>query len=399
MTKLFTLPVMRGVILVTAVIVWINVYALASKAEDIQAALLPINLSEGLAVANSLSVVNAHISGSPFALGKVNGQSLNFAIDLTTATQPGRYQVETRLQSIPAGVRLLSFTPKQLTVNIAPEAIKTVPVVIDATGWVADGVTVVSTSIDPTVATIYGAQGILDAISDVRATVALRSRRSSFSATAFLQATTADGQVNHAVRVLPEEGRVNIEIGKGAAVRNLGIKPTFAGELPGGFWVQEVNFDPSVIMVRGNQKTLDQLAYLVSTPISLSGRTSSFNDQAAVNLPSGVEVVGENLVMVRVVIGSAQDTKQISIVPKYTNVTEGFSVTRVNPISIKVVVAGDSPALQKLTRNDIVLTLDLQGALSGANAIDITPAMFSAAEGLSVVSFEPAQVEVILSRV
>jgi hypothetical protein len=63
-----------------------------------------------------------------------------------------------------------------------------------------------------------------------------------------------------------------------------------------------------------------------------------------------------------------------------------------------VVVSGAPEAINRLQRDDVVLELDLRGTLSGANLLTVTAAMFKTSAGISVASFTPATVEVVLSR-
>jgi len=398
MAHIFTLPVMRGLVLLAALIVWVNVYAATSHVQTLSSPVSIQNLATGLAIVDPITEVAVHISGTPHALGLVSDQTFNFAINLSNITKPGRYSAEVQVSSIPSGVKLISWKPDEIVFNVDFETTKIVPVVVNTEGWVADNYSVKNIAVVPNQVTVYGAQAALALITDVKAKISIDGRSRSFTAPVTYQVETAEGTVDHSVRITPALGKANVEIDKGASFRNLGLQATFTGELPGGFWIQEVIFEPRTMMVRGTQGKLDKLLYLSTTPINLNSKTTSFKTQVSVKLPEGVEIVGENLVLTSVNISSSEDTRQISVVPKYINVTEGFSVTNINPASVRVVVTGNPDILRQLSRSQIRLNIDLQGVLSGVNIIDLTADMFDSSEGLNVVSFEPHQIEVILSR-
>ena len=389
---------MRGLILLAAVIVWVNVYAGTSHPQTLQSPIIIQNLSSGLAVVDPVTEVTVDISGTPHELGMVNTETLNFSIDLSNIKFPGKYSADINVSQIPEGVKLMKVNPQKIVFDVDFEREKIVPVVINTSGWVADNFSVKSVEVVPNRVTIHGAERSLAQISDVKASVSIDGRYKSFSAPVKYYVETAAGVANHSVRVTPGSGTASVEIDKGTSFRNLGLKATYSGELPGGFWVQEVAFEPRTLMVRGTQGKLDQLDYLLTTPIDLKNKIDGFKTQVGAILPEGVEVVGENLIYTTVTIESSEDSRSLAIVPIYANVTEGFTVANVTPASVRVVVVGNPEVLKRLSRNQISMNVDLQGALSGANILEITLDMFDADEGLSVVSFEPDTIEVILSR-
>ena len=398
MTKLLTMPVMRTVVLAVALLVWMNISLISSKTTTILAPLEIKGLSSGLAVTEIITEIEARVSGSLHNIGQLTGDSVTFELNLSDVDQVGRYSREILPHDLPDGIKLISFQPKTVVIDIDEEISKQVPVMIKTTGLVADNYSIEDVSVEPDHVTLYGAEQILDTISEARTYINVDGRSSSMTAPAQYVVETATGGRIQTVRIFPTQGKAAVTIKQGAAFRSLGIRPVFAGELPGGFWVREVTFDPTVVIVRGHQKQLQGLMFLTTTPISLTDKTNSFYDQVAIDLPHGIEVVGENLIHAHVLIDSAQGTRQMSVVPKYVNVTEGFGVTTIKPSSVQIVLSGDPDVIRQIGRDDVVLNLDLQGALSGTNSIEINPAMFVIREGIAVVSFSPKSVEVVLSR-
>ena len=390
--------IMRWVILIAAILVWINVYAFIDRTQTVVAPVLIDQLDSTLAIAEPITVIDATVSGGLRHLANISDQTLQFEIDASMVTGVGRYTLDIKPVLVPKQIKLISYSPKQLTVAVEAVASKTVSVLALTTGLANDHFSVKSLTPTPAQVTVWGAPSLLDQISEAASYVDISSRRSSFMVPAPVEVRDGRNHTIHSLRVTPDSVKVSVEMVAGASVRNLGLKPAFAGELPGGFWVQEVKFEPSVVQIRGPQSILDTLDSLTSSAINLTDRRSSFNDQVAVNLPDGVELVGENLIMTHVVIGSSEGTRQFEIVPQYTNVTEGFGVTAANPASIQVVVSGDPVTINQLARSEIKLNLDLKGTLSGTNKITVTPAMFNLPLNLRIVSFTPDLIEVVLSR-
>lgn len=396
--RLSSIIVMRWVIVFAAILLWVNIYGFLAQPKSLPAPLVVENLNPSFSIAEPITTVTARISGGLRDLSNVNDSNLKFAIDASQITGSGSYTLAITPRPLPPRIKLLGYSPQEIKINVEPTATKIVPVVALTTGSPQNGYSVKTVSPIPAQVEVVGAKSLLDTISEARSYVNVAHHASSF----ILPATVVvEGDSRYpitSVATRPAIVKVNVEISAGGVVRNLGLKPSFIGELPGGFWVQEVKFEPSVIQVRGQQTILDGLTSLTSTPINLANHRSSFNDQVAVNLPSGVEMVGENLVMAHIVVGSSEGTRQFDITPEYVNVTEGFSVTASTPSTIQVVVSGDPKLINQLKRSDIKLNLDLAGTLSGPNTITITPAMFSLPSNFQVVSFTPDQVEVVLTR-
>lgn len=389
---------MRWVILIAAILVWVNVYSFMERTQTVSAPLIIENLDASLAIAEPITVVDATVSGGLRHIIGITNQTLQFSLDVSQITGLGQYTISVKPKLIPKHIKLINFSPREIKVNVESITSKTIPVLALAQGSPNDKYSVSSLTPVPSQVMVWGAPSLLEEISQATAYVDVTGRRESFSVPADVGVQDGKRHVISSLRLTPASVKVAVEMSAGASVRNLGLRPAFTGELPGGFWVQEVKFDPPVIQVRGPKAILDELTNLVSTPITLADRRASFNDQVAVNLPEGVELVGEDLIMAHVTINSSEGTRQFDIVPQYINVTEGFGVTTITPTSLQVVVSGDPKSINQLKRSDVKLNLDLKGALSGANKITVTTGMFNLPPNFQVVSFTPDQIEVVLTR-
>lgn len=390
--------VMRWVILIAAILVWVNIYAFIDQTKVFAAPLTVDFLKSDLAVANPVTTIDATVSGSLREMGNLSASSLQFSVDASHITSVGKYTLEVKPKVTPKKLKVLNYSPKELTLTVESISSKTVTVVALAQGNPQDKFSVQSLTAVPSQVTVIGAPTLLDKISEAKAYVNVSGQRSSFTAPVEVSILDGSNKKITTVRTEPSSVKVNVDIIAGASVRNLGVKPVFTGELPGGFWIQEVQFDPPIMQVRGPQQALNKLVSLSSSKIDLTNRRTSFSEQVAVDLPDNIEVVGENLVLAHVVIGSSEGTRQFDVIPQYVNVTEGFGVTTISPASIQVVVSGDPKTINQLKRTDIKLNLDLKGTLSGSNQITITPAMFSLPPNFQVVSFTPDKVDVVLTR-
>ncbi|MDD5605790.1 MAG: CdaR family protein [Patescibacteria group bacterium] len=398
MKNLSSIEVMRGLVLVAAVLLWLNVYGFQNRQMVVTAPVKIVGLMSEMAVVEPVTGIEVTLSGSSRALAQVNQQTLGFVMNLTGISSVGEYEADVELDRSPKGVNVITFSPVHWQLTLDYRTTKEVPVSVALTGSVANGYHVTRTSPAVASVTLSGAADLLGSISEAVVPIQLGGQSKSFSTVADITAVDSQNRPLYNVNVAPTNMAVQIDIARGVATRTLGLSPIFAGELPGGYWIREVVFEPSVLTVQGDDAALKELEFLSTTPIQLSGRRDSFYEQVGVELPLTINVVGGNVVSAHVIVERAGSTNQINVVPQFANVGENFSLTSVEPASIRVVLSGEAEALANLSRSDVALTIDLAGALTGQNVIELTGDMFTTNPNLSVISFTPDRLEVILSR-
>jgi len=389
---------MRWLILLAAILVWVNVYTAVFHTETVPLPIAISGVGEGLAVADPGLAVSATLVGSAHDLHVMTPNAIKFAINLTPDLSAGEHTVPVVLMSHPANISIANFSPKTVTIHLETIVSKTVPIVVTPQGSPADNFHVKSITVDPPTATISGAQSLIAQLSEVHAELSVQKHSTTFTAPVNLFAESGDNHNLDVVTISPATAKVSVEIAQGAAFRTLGLQAAFGGELPGGFWVQEVKFSPSTILVQGTETDLNRLRYLTTTPIQLSGHTKTFTESVAVDLPNGIETVQDNLVSAQVIIVTSADSRQFSLSPQFVNVTDGYSVTSFDPTTVQVVVSGTDQALKDLKASDITLNVDLTGSLSGTNTVKITDSMFVLPPGITLSSFTPDSLNIVLTR-
>lgn len=394
----YSIPVMRGIIALAAILIWANVNSYAFQNRTIDSQLQVIGLESHQTVADPLTPIKVSVSGKSRNLNKITSDNLVFGIDLSGSRSGSTITAPVELIKSPPNVNIFDWQPKSLTLLIEDGVTKNLPIFIETTGSLADGYFISSTVSEPSSAEVWGSPTLLANISDLSLSVDVQGKRKSFTVPAVPKVTLGTGIVPTNIYVTPASVSVSINIEKGSSTRILGVRPTLAGELPSGYHIKEIIFNPPVMTIQGNQRSLNALEDIFSSPINLTDQRKNFTQKVSIDLPRGLKTAEENLIDAKVIIELNQSSREFTISPEFTNLTEGFGVSTSDPKSIRVVVVGDESTLQNISRQDIQLNVDLQGVLSGSNSVDITAGMFSLPQGLSVGSFTPDRIEVILSR-
>lgn len=398
MKSLSSIEIMRVLVLVAAVLLWLNVYGFQNRQMVMIAPVKVVGLSEFYGIVEPITGIEVKLSGNARGLAGVNQNTLNFVIDLSDAKKIGEYQTEVKLNQAPTAVDIISFSPTNLVLTLNKRVEKIVPVEVSLKGAVASGYHVAENTLAHKSVNISGAEDLLKSISKATVIVDLDNQSRSFTTVADIVVIDSQNHTIYNIDITPKTLAVEIGIASGVATRTLGLTPNFVGELPGGYWVKEVIFEPAVVTVQGDDKALKELKLLATTPIRLTNKRVSFYESVGIDLPPTISIVGENVISARVIVERSISTKQLNVVPQFQNVGDGFSVTNIEPSTIRVVLSGEADSLENLTRVDIVLMINLEGALTGQNVIELETDMFTTHPSTSLLSFTPDNIEVILSR-
>jgi YbbR domain-containing protein len=104
-------------------------------------------------------------------------------------------------------------------------------------------------------------------------------------------------------------------------------------------------------------------------PLELQSAKEDISTRVALDLPAGISIVGEQTVLVEAGVSPIESSvtlsgEKIDIV----NLAEGLTA-QVSPATLDVIVSGPLPILDTLTRQDVRVTVDLNGLAAGTYQI------------------------------
>ncbi len=112
------------------------------------------------------------------------------------------------------------------------------------------------------------------------------------------------------------------------------------------------------------------------------------------NLPDGVEVVGEQTVLVQVGVAAIEGSVTLNNLPvQVTGLRENL-VARISPREVDVIISGPLPLLDKLTETDVRVWLDLSETSEGT--YQLAPRVEIRIGELDVETILPGSIEVIV---
>ena len=382
-----------------AILLWLVAFGMSYQSFNIELRPVITNLINGLVLSDNpepiIAVVRARV-GAAYKL-KSNG-AVTAEFDLSSATAESSYQIKPNVTVNLKDAWLISTRPEVITVKLVPAVTRTINLIADPIGFPSAGFSLGDITITPATADITGPADIVDIISEARVSVSVKRRNSSFTAFSQPQLTNTNGDFLTNVTFSPNQVGVTVNIKVGDSFKTVGLTPTFTGTLAPGYWVSYVEFEPPTLTLRGSGDKLAEVESLSTTTIKLANRSADFTDKVSVELPAGVVLVSPNLVNVKIKVALSSNNRILALMPSYANVTEGLSVTAVSPPTVSVVLSGPADKLSALSRANVSVVLDLRGRLSGSNMVSLTKEMVQVPEGIEVISFEPATLEVNLTK-
>lgn len=395
----FNWPTQLGGVIITAVIVWLVVFEFSYSVFNISVPLEIVGLDQKLAVVEKLTNIEVTIRSKNFEISKVKNNigKVRATIDLED-NGIGEYQIEPEVGSELSDARIIDYHPKSFGITIVPAIEKRLKLIPDILGFPDAEYSLGEINIIPSEIEVVGPSNLLNLIDTAFVPINISNRKQSFSMVSQPEIRDEAGDRIANFLYTPKQVTTSVEIKAGASFKTVGLEPAFSGTLLPGFWIASVEFSPPALTIKGSAEEISVVESLLTTPINLSDQSSDFNDKVSVEVPTGVNLLEPNIINVKVVVKSSSNNRQLILLPSYTNITEGLSVTSVSPPTVTVILSGPPDKLTQLNRANTLLDLDLRGSLSGTNSIILIKEMFKVPEDIEVVSFVPQELEIILTK-
>ena len=317
-------------------------------------------------------------------------------VDLT-GLGSGTHTVNVQIQIGTRPIRIISVTPQTFDLTLEPQVTRSLAINLTLTGTLATGYQVGDAVLDPAEVVITGAESLVSRIDHVQATLDLTNARQTIAVSLPLQALDEKGAVISGVTVLPESVQVSLPVIQQGGYRDLAVKVMTVGNPASGYSLTSVAaFPPIVTVYSANSAIIDAMpGYVETTSLNLSGSKADIEEQLGIILPSGVTLIGEQTVTVRVGIAPIESSRTISYRPVDVIGLATGLLANLSPQTVDIILSGPLPILDSLAISDVRVQVDLTGLAPGT--YQLTPKVSIAQQGLTVESILPGTVEVIIT--
>lgn len=192
-----------------------------------------------------------------------------------------------------------------------------------------------------------------------------------------------------------EEINVTVPINQLAGVAEKSILVTWTGEPAFGYRLLNIDVEPASLLVTGPAAVLDEVRSVRTEEVDLTGLTDSLTQQVAIELPDLVELDEVQPVIVSFEIQPILSTSIVRVAPEIRALEEGLVATLEPDDELTIVLSGPLPVLDTISSEDVSVSLDLRGLLSGTYSV--APIVTPLLNDIEVRSFQPSELTVIIT--
>jgi YbbR domain-containing protein len=252
--------------------------------------------------------------------------------------------------------------------------------------------------LDPITATVSGPSSIVSQVDQVLGEVYLRGAKETVERSVDLSARNLNGDVLKNLAITPADVHVSVVVDQRFGYRDVSVSAVISGEVASGYWISNIDVDPSTVTVIGGPSSLNNITGFVETfEVDVTAATDDIVERVALNLPLGVSVVqpesqGNDGSSVQVTVDVAAIEGGQTIKRPVT--FQGLRETRwavASPEQVDVILSGPLPRLQSLTVQDVIVIADLFDLEPGIHKVSPSVVV---PEGLRVESILPEVIEV-----
>ncbi len=355
--------------------------------------------SRGLAVLtdlNALESVRVRVRVSQSSYAQVTSDNVRVELDLSSIRQEGKQSV--RLQGSTTYGSVVEVYPQYIDLEVEKRDQRYVPVNVELTGVDTTSYWYSVSSRNPSQVVVSGPTSLVKTVSSAQVLLDVSGLTETHSWEEGFQLLDAQQQeIPGALSVSTSSVRVTVEV---YPIRVLTLSQEAdqltSGQVPEGYRVDQVEVNPTQVVVAAEQALLDGLTELTIEPVDLTGATQTFTAIAQVQTLKGIKYLSSDEVSVTVTISEQELTKRFSNVSlNLENQPQGM---RAMPSAkrVDVKVTGPYSLVSQLIREDIQATVDLAGLTQGQYELPVEIAVDNYPD--LACSAQPAAITVTVSQ-
>ena len=324
-----------------------------------------------------------------------SAQSPVHAVLDLSGLQPGTHMVDLQIQVSIRPVKVVSYSPRTISVTLESLSSKIVPLTLDIRGEPAIGYQVEEPVVDVKQITVTGPISQVDRVAEVRATLDINLVYEDISRMINIVALDKNEIVINDVTLTPERVDLNLEINQRYGYRNVIVSVNIEGQVAEGYRLTNISVIPLAVTVYSSDPQIVNglPGYVQTMPLNLEGMKDDIDVSLLLDLPEGVLVVGDNrTVLVRVSIAAVQSSMPIANIPiEIIGLPENLKAV-LAPEMITLLISGPLPILDGIKPEDIRVYLDLTDYVVGTYQLE--PVVELPSEEITVDSIQPGLIDI-----
>ncbi len=387
--------------LIFAVVLSLVIWAAAIReADPVESRILEISVevvgkpADTILIGRPPDSVFITVEGTISALDQFSPGDFSAFIDLSDAPY-GESEISINVSGGSDQIEIQNQFPESATLRLDQIVTQEIPVSLQVRGEVARGHRLGDVVVEPDSVQVTGSAERVNQLSESRVTVFINDSREDIIEQRQPTFFDVDGNVASVVglTVVPEEVEIVLPVVEIAGFAEKPITVRWDGLPASGFRLMDVTVEPSSVEVTGLPALLEGLRVQTDS-IDITGLDETQTLSTGLSLPTGISMIDVQPVFVTVVIEPIFSSDIVQRPVEIRALEDNYEAV-LDPEEVRVFLFGPLPILDTMTEEDVRVTVDLSGLLTGTHVLE--PFVSLAVEGIEVRSTQPPVVSVIIS--
>ena len=309
--------------------------------------------------------VDIIVKGRRSVVGTLDKDDFTAIADLSTMsiTDTVSISVEAKSNTVQSEINI-TYVDNTMKLNLEEKVTQQFPIKVVTTGSTKNGYAVSGTSSTPNIVKVEGPKSAVEKITEIRASVDVDKKYSSFETESELHIYDAYGEeiTNDKITLDVASAKVSVEI---YATKSVPIEVNLRGTPGDGYGVEGVVYQPQSVELVGPADALAKIETVGVGDVSVSGMTEDYQTDVDIRdyLPDGVSVVDiPPEITVNISITKLEDKKLTVTVNSFVldKQVDGYQY-EVTINNFTITASGFADVVSKLTLDDVVPTIDCSG--------------------------------------
>ncbi|MEA4812488.1 MAG: CdaR family protein [Anaerolineaceae bacterium] len=310
----------------------------------------------------------------------------------------GDYSITPQIDLKIKPAKVTRLTPQNIEMTIEPLSSRQLEISLRQSGSLPIGYEASTPELSDLKVKISGPLSQVQKVTQSVALLDISNLSSNLTRTLSLHALDIRGAEVTGINLEPAKITVSLPVKQLGGYRNVFVKILTTGNISPDFYLTGIVANPPNITIYATDPEVakNMPSFIETVPIDLNGANLSFASTAALNLPQGIQLVGEQTVSVQVGLAPVESSRLMANLPvKIENLAPNLKAL-ISPQTINVYVSGPIYILNQLIQRDLEVTIDLEGKTAGT--YQLAPQIKLPDNKIKIDSTLPGTLEVVISK-
>lgn len=351
------------------------------------------NLSKDLTILDSLEKVEIKVVGSKQRISTLKENSIIAYVDLANLTE-GPHNLQVNIE-IPSFFKVVEIYPSRVNVYLDKIVSIEKNIRIDYIGNLKPGLIIDEPEVIPKTLKITGPSKKIETIRDISVTIDLSTINSDVSLTTIPKIKDGLGNEITGISFLPSIVNVNVKVKTILSTKVVPVLPKFVGEISGDYGIVRVFVKPSIVTILGRVDIINKIDFLMTDSINITNLKESRSFLTKVILPPDVELKGDNIITIQLIIEKKISRLIENIKIEIVNPLENYEY-KLEPEVIRIEIYGFESIIKNLSPNDFLGSVSVANLIEGEHEVKVS--VSSKKEDIYIIKIVPEKIKIQIKK-